>query len=71
MFNNIIWSPDGTYLAITLAGNYTGNRDPVGGSCVIDVASGQIIARHDWEPASALDGTTGGPVRLDEERHLS
>jgi hypothetical protein len=49
-----------------LAGNYTGNLDPVGGSRVIEVASGQIIARHDWEPANALDGTFGGPVWLDE-----
>lgn len=67
MMNNLIWSPDGTYLAITLAGNYTGDRDPIGGSRVVEVASGQIIARHDWEPANALDGTFGGPVWLGEE----
>lgn len=66
-FNNLVWSPDGTYLAITIAGNYTGNRDPVGGSRVIDMATGQMIARHNWEPANALDGTFGGPVWLDEE----
>lgn len=70
MFNNLVWSPNGTYLAITLAGNYTGNLDPVGGSRVVEVASGQIIARHDWEPANALDGTFGGPVWLDEETFI-
>ncbi len=67
MFNNLVWSPNGTYLAITLAGNYTGNRDPIGGSRVVEVAFGQIIARHNWEPLNALDGTYGGPVWLDEE----
>lgn len=67
MMNNLIWSPNGTYLAITLAGRYADGLDPVGGSRVVEVASGQIIARHDWEPANALDGTFGGPVWLDEE----
>ncbi|MCA9932418.1 MAG: hypothetical protein H6662_11610 [Ardenticatenaceae bacterium] len=59
--NNLVWSPDGTYLAITLAGNYTGDRNPIGGSRVVDITNGQIIARHDWEPAHAVDGAFGGP----------
>ena len=61
-FNNLIWSPDSLHISITLAGNYTGDRSPIGGTRVIDVATGEIIARHDWEPANALDGTFGGPV---------
>ncbi len=60
-FNNLVWSPDGAYIGVTLAGNYTGDRNPIGGSRVVDAATGQIIARHDWEPANALDGTFGGP----------
>lgn len=60
-FNNLVWSPDGVYIGVTLAGNYTGDRSPMGGSRVVDAATGQIIARHDWEPANALDGTFGGP----------
>lgn len=60
-FNNLVWSPDGAFIGVTLAGNYTGDRSPIGGSRVVDAATGQIIARHDWEPANALDGTFGGP----------
>lgn len=66
-FNNLIWSPDSRHISVTLAGNYTGNRAPIGGSRVIDVASGLIVARHDWEPINAIDGTFGGPVWLDNE----
>ncbi len=68
--NNLIWSPDSQHIGITLAGNYTGNLDPIGGSRVIDVATGEIIARYDWEPANALDGTFGGPVWISNEEFV-
>ncbi len=61
-FNNLVWSPDGRHISVTLAGNNTGNRDPIGGTRIVDVATGEIIGRYDWEPANALDGTFGGPV---------
>ncbi len=66
-FNNVVWSPDSQHISITLAGNYTGDRSPIGGTRVVDVATGEIIARHDWEPANALDGTFGGPVWVSNE----
>lgn len=66
-FNNLVWSPDGRYLSITLAGNYTGDRSPVGGTRVIETDSGQVIATYDWQPANALDGTFGGPIWVDNE----
>jgi hypothetical protein len=69
-FNNLIWSPDSQHLSITLAGNYTGDLSPIGGTRVVDVATGVIIARHDWEPANALDGTFGGPVWLNNEEFV-
>ena len=65
-FNNLVQSPGGTYIGVTLAGNYTGFRSPIGGTRVVEVATGQIIARYDWEPANALDGTFGGPIWLNE-----
>jgi hypothetical protein len=65
-FNNLVWSPQGKYIGVTLAGNYTGFRSPIGGSRVVDVTTGQIIARYDWEPSNGVDGTHGGPVWLDE-----
>ncbi len=65
-FNNLIWSPEGKYIGVTLAGDYTGFRPPIGGSRVVEVATGQIIARYDWEPANGVDGTFGGPVWLNE-----
>lgn len=66
-FNNLIWSPDSQHISITLAGNYTGDLSPIGGTRVVDVATGTIIAQHDWEPANALDGTFGGPVWITNE----
>jgi hypothetical protein len=69
-FNNMVWSPDSQHISITLAGNYTGDRSPVGGTRVIDVATGEIIARHDWEPANALDGTFGGPVWINNNEFV-
>ncbi|MBX3058946.1 MAG: hypothetical protein KF770_20970 [Anaerolineae bacterium] len=65
-FNNLVWSPDGQILAVTLAGNYTGDRSPVGGTRLVNVASGEIFESYDWEPVNALDGTFGGPVWLNE-----
>ena len=61
-FNNVVWSPDSQHISITLAGNYTGDQSPIGGTRVIDVDTGDIVAWYDWEPANALDGTFGGPV---------
>jgi hypothetical protein len=69
-FNNLVWSPDGRYLGVTLAGNYTDQRDPVGGTRIVEVATGNIMARHDWVPMNALDGTFGGPVWLNNEEML-
>ncbi|MBK8901555.1 MAG: hypothetical protein IPM53_10255 [Anaerolineaceae bacterium] len=69
-FNNLVWSPDSQHISITLAGNYTGDRSPIGGTRVVNVATGAIIARHDWEPANALDGTFGGPVWLNNEEFV-
>ncbi|MCB8980117.1 MAG: hypothetical protein H6657_22115 [Ardenticatenaceae bacterium] len=66
-FNNLIWSLDSQHISITLAGNYTGDGSPIGGTRVVDVATGTIIARYDWEPANALDGTFGGPVWINNE----
>lgn len=66
-FNNLVWSPEGKYIGVTLAGNYTGFRSPIGGSRVVDVAIGQIIARYDWEPSNGVDGTHGGPIWLNEQ----
>lgn len=66
-FNNLIWSPDSQHISITLAGNYTGDRSPIGGTRVVDVSTGAIITRYDWEPANALDGTFGGPVWITNE----
>jgi hypothetical protein len=65
-FNNLVWSPDNQILAVTLAGNYTGDRSPVGGTRLVEVSNGEIIDGYDWEPANALDGTFGGPVWLSE-----
>lgn len=65
-FHNLVWSPDSAHIGVTLAGNYTGDRAPIGGTRVVDAATGQIVARYDWEPANALDGTFGGPVWLNE-----
>lgn len=69
-FNNLVWSPDSQHISVTLAGNYTGDRSPVGGTRVIDVATGEIIAQYDWEPANALDGTFGGPVWINNEEFV-
>lgn len=69
-FNNLVWSPDSQHISITLAGNYTGDRSPIGGTRVVDVATGNIIAQHDWEPANALDGTFGGPVWINNEEFV-
>lgn len=66
-FNNLVWSPQGRYIGVTLAGNYTGFRSPIGGSRVVDVTTGQIVARYDWEPSNGVDGTTGGPIWLNEQ----
>lgn len=65
-FNNLVWSPNGDYLAVTLAGDYTGNREDVSGTVVVEMATGQIVARYEWVPVNALDGTFGGPVWLNE-----
>ncbi|MCB9418955.1 MAG: hypothetical protein H6667_04085 [Ardenticatenaceae bacterium] len=70
LFNNLVPSPGGTYIGVTLAGNYAGNRSPIGGTRVVDVVTGQIVARYDWEPANALDGTFGGPVWLNENEMI-
>lgn len=69
-FNNVVWSPDSQHLSITLAGNYTGDRSPIGGTRVIEVATGDIIARYDWEPANALDGSFGGPVWINNDEFV-
>ena len=69
-FNNMVWSPDGRYIGVTLAGNYAGNLNPIGGTRVVEVATGEIIARYDWEPMNAIDGTFGGPVWLNNEEML-
>jgi hypothetical protein len=69
-FNNLIWSPDSQHISITLAGNYTGQRSPIGGTRVVEVATGETIARYDWEPANALDGTFGGPVWISNDEFV-
>ena len=69
-FNNLAWSPDSQHISINLAGNYTGDRSPVGGSRVIEVATGDTIAQYDWEPANALDGTFGGPVWISNDEFV-
>ncbi len=65
--NNLVMSPEGTYIGVTLAGNYTGFRSPIGGSRVVDAATGQIVARYDWEPSNGVDGTQGGPIWLNKQ----
>ncbi len=69
-FNNLVWSPDSRHISITLAGNYTGDRSPIGGTRVIDVETGSIVARYDWEPANAVDGTFGGPVWISNDEFV-
>lgn len=69
-FNNLAWSPNETYLAVNLAGAYADGMDPMGGTRIIDIATGEIITRHDWMPENALDGSFGGPVWIDEETLL-
>lgn len=69
-FNNLVWSPDSRHISITLAGNYTGDRSPIGGTRVIEVATGEVAAQHDWEPANALDGTFGGPVWINNDEFV-
>ncbi|MAT97353.1 MAG: hypothetical protein CL608_09445 [Anaerolineaceae bacterium] len=69
-FNNLVWSPDSRHISITLAGNYTGDRSPIGGTRVIEVATGEVVAQHDWEPANALDGTFGGPVWINNNEFV-
>lgn len=69
-FNNLVWSPDSQHISIILAGNYTGDRSPIGGTRVIDVATGEIIAQYDWEPANALDGTFGGPIWISNDEFV-
>jgi hypothetical protein len=69
-FNNLVWSPDSQHISITLAGNYTGDRSPIGGTRVIEVATGATIAQYDWEPANGLDGTFGGPVWISNEEFV-
>jgi hypothetical protein len=69
-FKNLVWSPDSQHISITLAGDYTGDRSPIGGTRVIDAATGEIVARYDWEPANALDGTFGGPVWVSNEEFV-
>lgn len=69
-FNNLAWSPNETYLGVNLAGAYAEGMDPLGGTRIIEVATGEIITRHDWMPENALDGSFGGPVWLNEETLL-
>ena len=65
-----MWSPDSQHISITLAGNYTGDSSPIGGTRVVEAATGKIIAQYDWEPANALDGTFGGPVWISHEEFV-
>jgi hypothetical protein len=61
-----VWSPGGTWLAMDGWQFSEAGTVVAGGTRIVETATGRVVASHNWEPGTALDGIFGVPVWLNE-----